>query len=173
VTIAPTHSLSMMVAYAYTDAQYGDYLDYSRRNPATNAPTLQGGRIFPFTPKHKLNVNARWALPIPDATGKVELSANWAHKSSVILGLVPFITLPSGANVYDGESIQKPTDTIDLNLDWKKVLGSTFDLSVYVTNLTDTVYKVGGASLINSSLGINQRIYNEPRMYGLTLRYGF
>jgi iron complex outermembrane receptor protein len=87
--------------------------------------------------------------------------------------LVPFITLPSGANVYDGESRQAPTDTIDLHIDWSKVAGSQFDLAFYVTNLTDTKYKIGGASLINSSLGINQRIFNEPRMYGASLRYSF
>jgi len=173
VTIAPTSAFNVMVAYAYTQAKYGAFLDYSRRDPVTNAPTEQGGRIFPFTPKHKLNVNARYTLPLPDTIGQVELSANWAHKSSVILGLVPFITLPSGANVYDGESRQSATDTIDLHIDWSKVAGSRFDLAFYVTNLANTKYKIGGASLINSSLGINQRIYNEPRMYGASLRYSF
>ncbi|OCC22967.1 hypothetical protein MB02_14485 [Croceicoccus estronivorus] len=173
ITIAPTRNISLLVSYAYTEAKYGNFLDYSRRDPETNMPTLQGGRIFPFTPKHKLNINASWTVLDDDAVGKVTLTGNWAHKSSVILGLVPFITLPDGSNVYDGESRQKPTDTIDVNLDWKGVLGSSFDLGVYVTNLTNTTYKIGGASLINSSLGINQRIYNEPRMYGMTLRYGF
>lgn len=173
LTVAPTRTLNLMLAYAYTDAQYGEYLDYSRRDPATNAPTLQGGRIFPFTPKHKLNVSANWTLPVPASLGDIVLSANWAHKSSVTLGLVPFITQPDGSNLYDGESIEGPTDTIDLTLDWKEAFGSPVDVAVYVTNLTNTTYKVGGASLINSGLGINQRIYNEPRMYGVSVRYSF
>jgi len=42
-----------------------------------------------------------------------------------------------------------------------------------VTNLTDTVYKIGGAALIASSLGIDQAIYNEPRMIGFQARYRF
>ncbi|SFS10620.1 TonB-dependent receptor [Sphingomonas jatrophae] len=172
VTIAPTRSLSLLVAYAYTDASYGAYLDYARRD-ATNAPTRQSGRIFPFTPRHKLNVNGRWTLPLPDTIGTVELAANWAHKSSILLGLVPFITLPNGTNIYDGESRQKPTDTVDLTVDWRKIGGSSFDLSLFATNLFDVTYKIGGASLINSGLGINQRIYNEPRMYGASLRYSF
>lgn len=173
VTVAPTRDISVLMSYAYTEAKYGSFLDYSRRDPATNAPTRQGGRIFPFTPKHKLNVNASWTVPIDEAAGKLSMSMNWAYKSSVILGLVPFITLPNGANVYDGESRERATETIDLNLDWKGIFGSSFDLGLYVTNLTNTTYKIGGASLINSSLGINQRIYNEPRMYGATLRYSF
>lgn len=173
LTVAPTSALSLMLAYAYTDAQYGEYLDYSRRDPATNAPTLQDGRIFPFTPKHKLNVSANWTLPVPANLGEVVLSANWAHKSSVTLGLVPFITQPDGSNLYDGESIEGATDTIDLTLDWKEAFGGPVDVTLYVTNLTNTTYKVGGASLINSGLGINQRIYNEPRMYGVSVRYSF
>lgn len=173
VTIEPSDAFNLIVSYAYTDAKYGEFLDYSRRDPQTNAPTLQGGRIFPFTPKHKLNVGATLTLPLDESVGRVQASMNWAHKSSIILGLVPFITLPSGVNVFDGESRQGPTDTIDARIDWKEILGSQLDLGLYVTNLTDATYKVGGASLINSSLGLNQRIYNEPRMYGATLRYAF
>ena len=173
VTIAPSAALNLMVSYAYTKASYGDFLDYSRRDSVTNEPTLQGGRIFPFTPRHKLNVGGSWTLPVGPSLGEMALSANWAHKSSVILGLVPFITLPSGENVYDGESRQGPTDTIDVNFDWRDIMGSTLDLGLFVTNLTDTEYKIGGASLINSGLGLNQRIYNEPRMYGASLRYSF
>lgn len=173
VTIAPSRAFNVMVAYAYTEAKYGQFLDYARRDPATNAPTLQGGRIFPFTPRHKLNVHANLDLPAPEAWGAMSLSANWAHKSSVILGLVPFITLANGTNVFDGESRQAPTDSVDLNFDWKRVMDSPVDLSLYVTNLFDTTYKIGGASLINSGLGINQRIYNEPRMYGASVRFSF
>jgi len=173
VTVAPTRDITVLTSYAYTKANYGRFLDYSRRDPVTNTPTPQGGRIFPFTPRHKLNVNANWAFPIDEALGKVSMSMNWAYKSSILLGLVPFITLPNGTNVFDGESRERATQTVDLNLDWKGVLGSRFDLGFYVTNLTNTTFKIGGASLINSSLGVNQRMYNEPRMYGVTGRFSF
>ena len=45
VTIAPTSAFNMMIAYAYTKAKYGAFLDYSRRDPGTNGPTEQGRRI--------------------------------------------------------------------------------------------------------------------------------
>lgn len=173
VTVAPTRDFSVLMSYAYTSAKYGAFLDYSRRDPATNAPTRQSGRIFPFTPRHKLNVNAQWTVPVDESLGKISGSMNWAYKSSIILGLVPFITLPNGTNVFDGESRERATQTIDLNVDWREIFGSNFDLGLYVTNLTNTTFKIGGASLINSSLGVNQRMSNEPRMYGATLRYAF
>ena len=170
--LRPDSHLSLSAAYAYTEAAYGPFLDYNRRDPITNAPGTFSGRIFPFTPKHKLNLGATYTMPVGGDKGDLSLSANWAYKSSIILGLVPFINV-AGVSVPDGESIQKETGTVDATLGWKKVLGSTLDANLFVTNLFDVTYKIGGASLINSGLGINQRIYNEPRMYGLSLRYRF
>jgi iron complex outermembrane receptor protein len=171
--LAPGHGLEITFNYAYTKAKYGAFLDYSRRDPITNAPTLQDGRIFPFTPRHKGNLGVRYLLPVPDQWGEVSASVNWAFKSKIILGLVPFITLPGNVNVPDGESVQKATDTVDLSVDWKRIGGRAVDASFFVTNLTDEVYKIGGASLINSGLAVNQRIYNEPRMFGVRLHYAF
>lgn len=171
-TLQPTRQLSLQFAFAYTDAKYGRFLDYSRRDPVTNGPLSFTGRAFPFTPKTKFNAGATYRLPLADNQGELSLSANYAHKSSITLGLIPFI-LVAGVNTPDGESVQKPTDVVDLNFGWKKIMGSNIDADLYVTNLLDTTYKIGGASLINSGLGVNQRIYNEPRMYGLQLRYRF
>lgn len=170
--LRPDPHLSLSAAYAYTEATYGAFLDYNRRDPGTNAPGLFTGRIFPFTPRHKLNIGGTYTLPVGDKRGDISLSANWAYKSSITLGLVPFINV-NGVAVPDGESVQKETGTVDVNLAWKRMLGSPIDASLFVTNLFDVTYKIGGASLINSGLGINQRIYNEPRMIGLHLRFRF
>ena len=171
-TLRLSRELSLNAAYAYTDAKYGAYQDYNRRDPVTNAPRSFTGRIVPFTPKNKLNVGGTYKLPVGENLGDISFSANYAYKSSLYLGLIPFIIV-NGANVYDGESKQKSTQTVDATLSWKGIAGSTIDADLFVTNLFDVTYKIGGASLINSGLGINQRIYNEPRMYGLQLRYRF
>ena len=170
LTIAPSSAFDLLLAYAYTDAKYGSFLDYNRRDPVTQIPQRFTGRIIPFTPKHKFNIGASLELPVPESAGEVSLGANLAYKSSAILGLVPFLI---GSNAFDGESRQKPTTVVDANLDWDNIGGSPIDATFYVTNLFDVTYKIGGASLINSGLGFNQRIYNEPRMYGVTLRYRF
>lgn len=171
-TLKPSRELTLTAAYAYTEAKYGAYLDYNRRDPVTNAPGSFTGRIFPFTPKHKLDLGGTYRVPMGDDRGELSFSANYAYKSSIILGLVPFIVV-NGVNVPDGESVQKRTQTVDANLGWKSVLGTPIDADLFVTNLFNVTYKIGGASLINSGLGINQRIYNEPRMYGIQLRYRF
>lgn len=170
LTIAPSDAFNLLLAYAYTDAKYGSFLDYNRRDPVTQVPQRFTGRIIPFTPKHKFNVGASLDLPVPESAGEVTLSANLAHKSSIILGLVPFL---AGSNAFDGESRQKATTVVDANLAWDGIGGTPIDATFFVTNLFDVTYKIGGASLINSGLGFNQRIYNEPRMYGVSLRYRF
>ena len=63
---------------------------------------------------------------MPESAGEVTLSANLAYKSSIILGLVPFL---AGSNAFDGESRQKPTTVVDANLDWDSIGGSSIDAS--------------------------------------------
>jgi iron complex outermembrane receptor protein len=171
VTLIPVRGLELGVAYAYTNAFYGPFQDYSRRDPATNLPTLQDGRVFPFTPHHKLNVSVRADLPIDPALGDLSTLVSWSHKSTILLGLVPFYTV-GGVLVRDQNAYQKPTNVIDVSLDWDNIAGSGLGASLFVTNLTNTTYKIGGASLI-ASLGIDQAIYNEPRMWGARVRYRF
>lgn len=80
---------------------HGAYLDYNRRDPVTAPPSFTG-RIVPFTPKDKLNLGATFKQPLGDDKGELTFSTNYAYKSSLFLGLIPFINV-AGGNVYDGE----------------------------------------------------------------------
>lgn len=48
-----------------------------------------------------------------------------------------------------------------------------FDLNLYVRNLTDTVYKVGGIQLYTGASGFISAAFGEPRTFGAQLRYRF
>src|SRR5262249_7383690 len=56
---------------------------------------------------------------------------------------------------------------------WTNVWNSPIDASFFVTNLTDTVYRVGGLSVYPTTLGFDAAVYNPPRMFGVQLRYTF
>jgi iron complex outermembrane receptor protein len=170
-TVIPVKSLEITGSYAYTQAGYGPYLDFNNRN-AAQQPTLSTGRAYPFTPLNKFNLSARYHVPIPEQWGELYGSISWLHKSHVLLGLIPFYT-NAGVIYGDPAAYQGDVDTYDLTIDLKHVASTAFDLSFFVTNLTDATYKIGGASLIASSLGIDQAIYNEPRMFGFQIRYKF
>lgn len=167
-TFIPVKPLEIRGAYAYTDARFGPYLDYVNLNPRTREPTISSGRAFPFAPRHKLNLSARYQLPVDESLGDLSTTFTWTHESSVLLALVPF----TQGGLRDPQAYQGPTDTFDLTVDWKNILKSGFDGTFYITNLSDTAYKIGGAALINS-LGTDQAVYNEPRMIGIQLRRKF
>ncbi len=171
-TVVPVPPLEITGSYAYTQANYGAFLDYNNRNPITQQPTLSTGRAYPFTPLNKFNLSARYHVPIPEQWGDLHASISWEHKSHVLLGLIPFYT--NAGRIYgDPAAYQGDVDIYDLMLDLKHVASTPVDLSFFVTNLTGATYKIGGAALIASSLGIDQAIYNEPRMFGVQLRYAF
>ena len=57
-------------------------------------------------------------------------------------------------------------------VDWKGVAGSPIDLSLFVTNLTKEKYNVANAQGWNSA-GVAEILLNQPRFYGMRLRYSF
>jgi outer membrane protein OmpA-like peptidoglycan-associated protein len=61
---------------------------------------------------------------------------------------------------------------LDLRLDWSDVAGYPVDASFFMTNVTDTVAKLGNFGIYTTE-GFVSAILNEPRMYGFTLKYRF
>ena len=45
-------------------------------------------------------------------------------------------------------------------------------MDVFVTNLTDKVYRVANEDLY-TTIGTSTTVYGEPRMYGVTVKYQF
>ena len=52
------------------------------------------------------------------------------------------------------------------------MLGSSFDASAFVNNVTNRTYKVG-ANALEHEIGTTASIYAAPRMFGVELRYRF
>ncbi|MCW1431081.1 TonB-dependent receptor [Novosphingobium sp. JCM 18896] len=128
-------------------------------------PNVQAGSAFVLSPKHKFSITPTITLPVDESVGDVSLSATWVHQSSYINdGSVPkFVNgLPLG--------FTPATNLINLNLDWRSVAGSPVDLSLFVTNLTKEQYNVANTAAWNSA-GVAEIIPNQPRFYGVRLRY--
>ena len=63
-------------------------------------------------------------------------------------------------------------ENIDMRVDWKNILGNTVDAAFFMTNVTDNTHIVGGFP-IYAQLGFTSLVYNEPRMFGFSLKYRF
>ena len=153
-TLVPVDGFQLSGSYAYTDGAYDDFIDVATGQQLTNRP-------FPFLAKHRLNLGAQYTLPLDASIGEIMFGANWAYSSEYQLSVFP-----------DPLGVEDGYDQLDLRADWKDIAGSNLSVGVFVNNVTDEVYKIGGVPIF-SVLGTTSVIYNEPRTWGLSLRYSF
>ena len=61
-----------------------------------------------------------------------------------------------------------------LNFDatWTNFMSKPIDLSLFVTNATNEVYRIGSDDLAYD-FGTSSNIYGEPRMFGGSIKYRF
>ena len=74
------------------------------------------------------------------------------------------------APTADPFSLQPAYHQLDLHLDWNQVAGKPIDISMFATNVYNSVYRIGGYPIYNT-IGYSTGIYNEPQMFGLKLKY--
>jgi iron complex outermembrane receptor protein len=157
LTVLPSPDLEIAANWAYNQAQYTKFLIAST---GESVP----GATFPFVPQNKLSLSARYHLPVSADMGDLSLSGIFAYQSHQYLGVQP--ADPAYTTIGGGYS------TIDLSLDWKNILGSQIDTTFFVTNLTDSVYKIGGVP-VYTTVGFASFVYSEPQMYGARIKYRF
>ena len=123
-------------------------------------PSAVAGGPLALSPENKLAATATYRLPLPQTIGAVSVGATWVYTDKQLISSnSPFGTLPS-------------YDLLNLNLNWKRIVGSPVDASFFVTNVTDEEYPVFVPGLYNG-LGLEARVVGQPRMWGVRLRYSF
>jgi iron complex outermembrane receptor protein len=152
-TIVPTKGVELSADYAYTFAKYDKYISPAQGD-LSNLP-------FPNVPLNKFSVTGRYYLPVDSSWGDISAALTWSWQSHVVQGLL-----------IDPVDTVSAYSLMDMHVDWKNIFGRPFDASFFITNLTDTVYRVGELDLAGS-LGLATAIYNEPRMIGVQLKYRF
>jgi iron complex outermembrane recepter protein len=112
-------------------------------------------------PPYKYGVNGRYHLPLPSVVGNVSVRANWDWQSSngdtaIPLGVAPAFGL------------------LNMSADWTGVSGTPIDISLFASNVLNKVYVTQPVPDFEwADFGYGNRIYGEPRMYGIRLRYRF
>ncbi len=144
--------LSLGATYSYLDSEYGDF------------NTLQGdfsGFPLPYTPKHKLSVTADFRSELGNDVGALHFGGSYAYQSNYL-----------NLDAIDPDVVIPGHTLLNLNAGWDRVLGSNFDLSVFVNNATDKGYVIGAGNYFYA-LGFTTLLYGEPRTYGISLTYRF
>ncbi len=155
-SIIPFAGLRLSTIYSYN---YGHYSDI---DPLV-APQLVG---IPFAdlPNHKFTLTADYTLPLPENIGAVDVSASYSYQS----------------RYFDSTAVQpqdhiQPYGLLNLGLNWRAILGTSWDASFNMTNVGDKTYRVGQNGIYDAAAGTGEitSIYGEPRMYVFKLRYSF
>jgi iron complex outermembrane receptor protein len=165
------------VSGAYIDSaitQVGGFDAIVSQIPANLRPFIladltgvREGQPLPFVPKFRAVITGSVDLPIPADMGSATLSMTFAHTSK---------TYNNDTDGFQFDGVPPdyivPMNITNLNFDWRNVASKPIDFSIFVTNLFDNHY-ITSISGGWSSLGFEAGKPNEPRMYGVRLRYHF
>ncbi len=159
-TVIPFKDLEVTASWTYIHARYDKFLiPQGAGLPDLNESDLP----YPFTPKNKFGFSARYHLPfVPEEAGDVSVQASYVHT-----GRIQYST--ADVEPYGNEP---GYGLLDLNVDWDNVFQQPIDVSFFMTNVTDTLAKVGNVGIYNTQ-GYVDVIYNEPQMWGFKIKYRF
>jgi iron complex outermembrane receptor protein len=154
-------SLDLALGYTYLDTKIKKLV--VPVSPIYNLDLLvKEGDPLPQVPKNRINISAKYTLPLDESTGRISFGATFVHTDKQFFNrnsAPGYVNLPA-------------SDVLNLNANWDHVLGKPVDLSVFVTNVTNELIDVvhGGEY---ASIGYESVQYAAPRMWGVRLRYSF
>lgn len=176
-SIRPFEGLEIGGTFSHTDADYKQFQFTSLGADRTCLPgggfalVPFGGTVdascipFQFVTPYIYNIRATAKLPMAKDLGELSYLISYSHFSKQH-------TSPTGDPSFEPGSMLEPYGLLNMSLDWRNIRQTGLDASLFVTNATNKLYRVGNANSFNG-LGIFSSLYGEPRMYGIRLRYAF
>jgi len=146
--------------YSYTDASFDRFI--------TPAGVDLSSSPFARAPKHLYSLTAQVNVPTPESVGEVTVGATYFHSADWFVN-----DDATGAPPPFQSANHFPSyEYVNLNAEWRGVMGSNFDISAFVNNVTNETIEWPQLQII-TSLGFEARTVGPPRMYGVKLRYRF
>lgn len=159
-----SEQVQLFVNYTWTDARYTKWPGFTPTINGVQLPNMKSP--FIGTPEHQATLGARYIVPMDGAYGNVSLYGEYYRQSGVWLDDSALQVFPAKTGYQDSY------DNVNLRADWSNVMGTPFDASLFVRNALDDEWLVGSNSLM-AAIGFQTNTWNEPRTYGLQLRYRF
>jgi Outer membrane receptor proteins, mostly Fe transport len=171
-SIRPFRGFELGGNFSYTDPKYTEFQQVVFTPQTACNGAVGFGEVadlsclpFQFVTKWIYNIHASLDVPLSDKAGSLSFYAAYSHVSSQP-------TSPTGDDVTDLNSVLEPYGQLNASITWSDMFRKGLSLSVFGTNLTDKLYRVGNSNSYNGLL-VNTFMYGEPRMYGVKLRMEF
>ena len=149
--------LTVGLTAAYNDAKY------TKPNVVLFGQNLVF-TTYPDTPLWTGSINATVTLPTPEALGPMSVRADAYQQSTQWFSSL-------GATIIPGTQLPG-YGLLNLRYDWKSIGGSNAAFAVYVKNVLDRVYYLGGFPL-GGEFGMNTAVPGAPRMVAGEVTYRF
>jgi outer membrane receptor protein involved in Fe transport len=103
-----------------------------------------------------------YQLPLAPDIGDIDLGATYAYTGE----------RRTAATSQSPNDMLPAFSLLNLNINWNRLFGSPFDISLFGTNVLDKEYSTYYSGSWKA-LGFDTRQVGQPRMYGARLRYNF
>ncbi|ATE64236.1 TonB-dependent receptor [Rhizorhabdus dicambivorans] len=174
LTVLPTSDLRLGVNYSYNEAKYTQWVGADPYGAAPVGTNIDlSDNPFQNAPKHKVNLNATYEIPLSGDNGAVSITGQYTYQSKSY-GL-------TAANRYIQIFGEGARDSVTINgygianarVDWEDALGiKNIVASVFVRNIFNKIYETAATPLHNS-LGFSTQQFGEPRLIGVSLSFDY
>jgi iron complex outermembrane receptor protein len=180
--IKPIREVELGFNYSHLDAHYKSFtFDSNSGVYDCTATSAASPKVFPgadmscrplqYLSPNILSVYGRFQIPTSDKFGVVSLFVNYNWTDAQNTSPLAVEKFPNGDIFEPG--VRLPSfGLLNASLDWKNALSSGLDVTLFGTNLTNKTYAISNTGTFQS-IGAQSKIYGEPRMYGVRLRYSF
>lgn len=163
-SVRPFEGLKLDVGYAYLNTKLKSFTQPELPiYYAALLPSATVGEPLALSPKNRVTLTGTYTLPLDESIGDISFGASFTHTDAT--PAVNELISPTFWKL-------KASNLLDLNANWRGVMGTTIDLAAFMTNATNEkrILFPGGAY---SFLGIEGGHLNLPRMWGFRVKYSF
>lgn len=167
MNIQPSDTLMLNLIYGYVDPEYTKWLDIDSQGNVKD----QSDRSFSFQPDHEFNASIKYIFPFDPSLGDISMLTSMAWRGSHTLTFDKAVIADPR---YSRFSKQDAYHIVNFRIDWKNMLGSNFDISVFVNNVEGKAAVVSSTEQVRDNRDLFMtHTYGEPRTFGASLRYSF
>jgi iron complex outermembrane recepter protein len=154
VTFVPIHDLTVNGYYGYASGRYNQFIDSTQTPPVSLA-----GQAVQGISNNTFGLNLQYRPHFDGIAGPMTFSADLYSRSK------------ESANQLNPSIIGGYTN-LDLRFDWRNAMGGPVDVALYGTNVTNDRHVIVDNQLLEA-VGTDSKIFADPTMYGIELRYHF
>jgi iron complex outermembrane recepter protein len=173
LALQPLPGLSVDFNYTYLRTQIVSVAQITTTDPNYQpATSIPQGAPLVLSPENKGTLSTKYTLPLEKSIGDISVGGSFIYVDKQLASynyLNPAVVAGVGCNC----GTLGPRQLLNLNGEWASIFGSTVDVSVFATNVTQKKYYQFVPGLGSPGNYLEFASVGEPRFYGLRVRYRF